>query len=220
MQPLQHKDTRHAGVIVIGAGVLGTFHAYFAAQMGLKTILIERNSFPSEASTRNFGMVVQTIVETEGEWPTFARASREIYLSIQKEHDIGVQSNGSLYIASTQTERVVLEEFARTYSQTYHCSFLDADEALYRYSFIQASYCSGALHFPDDLTLDPRRMLRQFIPHIVQKGLIDYFPQTTIVSVQTSGQHCVVKDDAGNVFSANRVFVCSGADYYTLFPEY
>ncbi len=61
MQPLQHKDTRYADVIVIGAGVLGTFHAYYAAQMGYKTLLIERNLFPSDASTRNFGMVIQTI---------------------------------------------------------------------------------------------------------------------------------------------------------------
>ena len=188
--------------------------------MGLKTILIERNSFPSEASTRNFGMAVQTIVETEGEWPSFALASRKIYQSIQEEYDIGVQCNGSLYIASTEKERAVLEDFARIYSEAYHCMYLDADEALCRYPFIQSSYCSGALHFPDDLTLDPRQMLRQFIPYIVQKELIDYIPQTTIVSVESSDQHCVVKDDMGNVFSADQVFVCSGADYRTLFPEY
>jgi len=124
MHSLQHKDTSHADVIVIGAGVLGTFHAYYAVQMGFKTILIERNAFPSDASTRNFGMVVQTIVETEGEWPTFARASREIYKSIQQELNIGVQSNGSLYIASTEIERTVLEEFARAFSPTYNCSYL------------------------------------------------------------------------------------------------
>lgn len=128
--------------------------------MGFKTILIECNSFPSDASTRNFGMVVQTIVVTEGEWPTFARSSREIYKSIQGEYDIGVQSNGSLYIASTEMERAVLKEFARTYSQTYHCSYLDANEARYRYPFIQAPYCKGVLHFPDDLTLETRCMLR------------------------------------------------------------
>jgi FAD dependent oxidoreductase TIGR03364 len=220
MHASQHKATHHADVIVIGAGVLGTFHAYFVAQMGLKTILIERNSFPSDASTRNFGMVVQTIVETEGEWPTFARASREIYLSIQEEHDIGAQRNGSLYIASTEMERAVLEDFARTYSQLYHCLYLDADEALSRYPFIKASYCFGALHFPDDLTLDPRRMLRQFIPLLMHKELINYIPQTTIVSVESSNQNCVVKDAAGNVFSADQVFVCSGTDYRTLFPEY
>jgi FAD dependent oxidoreductase TIGR03364 len=220
MYSSQDSITHHADVIVIGAGVLGTFHAYFAAQMGLKSILIERNSFPSGASTRNFGMVVQTIVETEGEWPTFVRASREIYQSIQEEHDIGVQSNGSLYIASTEIERAVLEEFTQMHSQAYNCSYFNANEALSRYPFIKAPYCHGALHFPDDLTLDPRRMLRQFIPFIVQKKLIEYIPQTTIVSVESSDQHCVVKDAAGNVYTADQIFVCSGADYRTLFPEY
>ena len=58
MNSSQPEAIRHADVIVIGAGVLGTFHAYFAAQMGLKTLLIERNMFPNDASTRNFGMVV------------------------------------------------------------------------------------------------------------------------------------------------------------------
>jgi FAD dependent oxidoreductase TIGR03364 len=220
MQPLQRKDTRYADVIVIGAGVLGTFHAYYAAQMGFKTLLIERNAFPSDASTRNFGMVVQTIVQTEGEWPAFARASREIYKSIQEEQDIGIQSNGSLYIASTDIERIVLEEFAQMYSQAYNCSYLDVDETLYRYPFIKPSYCYGALHFPDDLTLDPRRMLRQFIPYIVQKELIEYIPQTTIVSVESTNQQCIITDATGKVFMADQVFVCSGAEYRTLFPEY
>jgi len=219
MKPSQPEAIRHADVIVIGAGVLGTFHAYFAAQMGLKTLLVERNTFPNDASTRNFGMVVQSIVEADSEWSAFARDSREIYKSIQQEHDISVQVTGSLYIASTEIERIVLEEFAQVYSLAYNCSYLDAGEALYRYPFIQASYCRGALLFPDDLTVDPRRLLRQFITYIVQKGLVDYIPQTTVVAVESSGKQCIVKDAKGNVFAANRVFVCSGAEYRTLFPE-
>lgn len=217
---MQPEGAHHADVIVIGAGVLGTFHAYYAARRGYKTLLIERNAFPSDASTRNFGMVVQTIVETDSEWSAFARASREIYLSIQQEHDIGVQASGSLYIASTETERVVLEEFAQAYGTTYNCSYLDAGEARYRYPFIQASYCKGALLSPDDLTLEPRRMLRQFITHIAQKGLVEYLPQTMVVAVELSGGRCIVKDAKGNVYTADRIFVCNGAEYRTLFPEF
>lgn len=217
---MQPEGAHHADVIVIGAGVLGTFHAYYAARRGYKTLLIERNAFPSDASTRNFGMVVQTIVETDSEWSAFARVSREIYLSIQQEHDIGVQASGSLYIASTETERVVLEEFAQAYGTTYNCSYLDAGEARYRYPFIQASYCHGALLSPDDLTLEPRRMLRQFITHIAQKGLVEYLPQTMVVAVELSGERCIVKDAKGNVYTADRIFVCNGAEYRTLFPEF
>src|SRR5262249_53887145 len=121
--------SRHADVIIIGAGILGTFYAYFAAQKGLKPLLIERNAFPSDASTRNFGMGVQTIVETDSEWAGFARASREIYLALQQELDLGVRRSGSLYLASTETERAVLEEFAQAYGDSYHCSFLTASEA-------------------------------------------------------------------------------------------
>jgi D-hydroxyproline dehydrogenase subunit beta len=213
------QDTMHADVIVIGAGVLGTFHAYFAAQKGYQTLLIERNMFPSDASTRNFGMAVQSIVETDSEWASFARASREIYTSIQQEQDISIKVTGSLYIASTEIERTVLEEFAQAYAQIYNCIYLNADEALYRYPFIQASYCKGALLFPGDLAIDPRQMLRQLIPHVVQTSSVNYIPNTTVVDVELAGKRCIVKDARGRVFMADRVFICSGAEYRTLFPE-
>jgi FAD dependent oxidoreductase TIGR03364 len=212
------SGARHVDIIVIGAGVLGTFHAYFAALKGYKTLLIERNAFPSDASTRNFGMLVQSIVEADGEWAAFARASQDIYLALQQEEDISVQRNGSLYLASTEAERAVLVEFAQAFADSHHCDFLEADEARSLYPFIQERYCTGALLFPDDLTLDPRRMLRQLIPHLVEKGLVEYVPHTNVVSVEAEGQGCVVKDAQGHVFTAERVFVCSGAEYRTLFP--
>ncbi|HLW03393.1 MAG TPA: TIGR03364 family FAD-dependent oxidoreductase [Ktedonobacterales bacterium] len=211
---------RRADVIVIGAGVLGTFHAYFAAQKGYKTLLIERSPWPNDASTRNFGMVVQSIVETDSEWAGYARASREIYLALQQEHDLNVRRTGSLYLASTETERAVLAEFAQAFAPTYHCSYLPADEARQRYRFIQPDYCTGALLFPDDLTLEPRRLLRLLIPHLVEQGLIDYLPQTTIVAVEPGEQGARATDARGNVFTADKIFVCSGADYRTLFPAF
>jgi len=213
-------STRHADILVIGAGVLGTFHSYFAAQKGYKTLLIERNTFPGDASTRNFGMIVRSIVETSGEWSTYVRTSQEIYQSIQQQHDIGVQVKGSLYIASTDLERTILQEFEQAFSSAYNCTFLDVDEALHRYPFIQASYCRSALLFPDDLTLEPRRMLRQLIPYIVQTASIEYISNTNIVAVESSGSHCLARDAKGNTYTAEHVFICSGAEYRTLFPEF
>jgi len=210
---------RYADVIVVGAGVVGTFHAYFAARKGYKTLLVERNAFPNDASMRNFGIIAQSIVETGGEWSGYARASAAIYRELQEEHDIGVKVTGSLYLASTEVERRVLEEFAQAASPAYTCSYLDADEVRYRYPFVHASYCTGALLFPDDLTLSPRRMLKQLIVHLVQTGLVEYVPHTTVVAVESGGQQCTIRDAAGNTFAAGRVFVCSGAEYRTLFPE-
>ena len=108
----------------------------------------------------------------------------------------------------------------KTYAASYHCDYLSASEACARYPFIQPTYCTGALHFSDDLTLEPRLLLKQLIPALAAKGLIDYLPQTTIVAVEADGQGCRVTDARGNVFTAERVFVCSGADYRTLFPAF
>ena len=211
---------RHADLIVVGAGVLGTFHAYFAAQKGYRTLLIERNSFPGSASTRNFGMVPRSIVETDSEWTAYAQDTQQIYRAIQQQHDISVQVTGSLYLASTDNERTVLQEFAQRFGENYRCTFLDREYALSRYAFIQESYCTSALLFPQDLTLDPRRMLRQFIPYVTQTLPVEYVPDTNIVAVASSGQRCTLRDALGNEYAAERVIVCSGADYRTLFPAH
>ncbi len=213
-------NSNHADVIVIGAGVLGAFHAYFAAQKGYKTLLLERNALPTDASTRNFGMVVQSIVEAEGEWAEYAHASREIYQALQQECDISVNVPGSLYLASTDAERTVLEEFAQLYATMYNCEYLSATEARYRYPFAQVDYCQGALHFSHDFTIEPRRLLKQWIPYFTEREQVRYVPYTTVVSVESSGKQCIVKDARGNIFTAEQVFVCSGAEYRTLFPEF
>lgn len=214
------SSSRHADVIVIGAGILGTFHAYHAARKGYKTLLLERNPWPNDASTRNFGMVVQTIVEANSTWAGFAHASQEIYRELQAAHDITVNPTGSLYVASTEIERRVLAEFAQIQAEQYPSVYLDAGEALSRYPFLQASYCQGALHFPNDLIIDPQRLLRQLIPHLVEQGLFEYIPRTLVIGVEPMGQGCEVRDAQGHSFTADHVFLCSGTEYRTLFPQH
>jgi FAD dependent oxidoreductase TIGR03364 len=213
-------SSQNADVIVIGAGILGTFHAYHAARLGYKTLLLERNALPNDASTRNFGMVVQTIVEANSVWTEFARASQEIYRTLQAEDEITVRPTGSLYVASTELERSVLEEFAREQATNYHSVYLEADEALRRYPCLQASYCRGALHFPDDLVIDPQQLLRRLIPRLAEQKVFEYYPRTLVTSVEASGQGCEVRDAQGRVLRASRVFLCTGSEYRTLFPAH
>lgn len=209
---------RTADVLVIGAGVLGTFHAYFAARKGYKTLLLERNPLPNDASTRNFGMVAQSIAES-GAWSEYARATAEIYRQIQAEWDISASPTGSLYVASTELEARVLHEFADRAAPRYNCSYLDAAEVRYRYPFVRESYGVAALLFPDDLTVEPTRMLRQLLAYLERTVPMEYVPGTTVVSVARSGQGCVATDAAGHSYAADQVIVCCGAEYRTLFPE-
>jgi FAD dependent oxidoreductase TIGR03364 len=211
---------RSADVLVIGAGVLGTFHAYHAARSGLRVLLIERNAWPYDASTRNFGIIAQSIVEPGSVWAEYARETRAIYAQIQSEQDITVRTTGSLYLASTDLERQVLAEYAEPKEHAEHCTFLSAAEAVERYPFIQPDYCRGALLFPDDLALDPRHLLRRVIPYLEATGMVTYVPKTLITCLRVDGDRCRAVDARGADFEAEHSFVCTGAEYHTLFPSH
>ena len=79
---------------------------------------------------------------------------------------------------------------------------------------------SGLLLFEHDFMVEPRQLLRKLIPYLVETEEIEYISHTTAVEVAASGQHYQVKDAAGHLFTAEQVFVCSGAEYRTLFPDY
>jgi FAD dependent oxidoreductase TIGR03364 len=210
---------RQTDLIVIGAGILGAFHAYFAAHKGYRTLLLERNAFPNDASVRNFGIISPTIVPVGSEWAGYAFDSLEIYRALQREHDLTVRVSGSLYLASNEIENRALQEFAQRAPAAYRCNYVDAREATGRFPFVQPSYCAGALLFPDDLTVDAPRLLRRLIPRLEATGKVEYVPHTTVVGVTTSSDGCRVTDARGRVYAAARAIVCNGAEYRTLFPE-
>lgn len=209
---------RHADLIVVGAGVVGTFLAYSAAQRGIRTMLIERNAWPDDASVRNFGIIASSIVDLDGEWAAHARRTAELYRELQRRRDISVRATGSLYLASTEIEDAVLQEFAALGSDI-ACAYLSRTSALDRYPFLDASYCKGALLFPDDLTINPRRMLRELISYLAESGTVDYIPSTAVTRVESSSKRCVVAGAHGEAFVAGRVIVCIGAACDDLFPE-
>jgi len=210
---------RNADVLVIGAGVVGAFHAYHAAQRGYSVLLAERNPWPNDASTRNFGIIARSIVEPGSLWANYARDTRETYEAIQREHDITVRKTGSLYLASTTLERAVLTEYAGSAANRDECTFIEGAEAVARYPFLEPEYCQGALLFPHDLGLDPRLMLRQLIPFLEQTGRVTYLPRTTITHLEVRGDRCHARDAARNTFEAAHAFVCGGANRHLLFPE-
>jgi FAD dependent oxidoreductase TIGR03364 len=206
-------------VIVIGAGVLGSFHAYHAARKGYRVCLVERNSLPNDASTRNFGMIASSIVDVRSKWAGYARASIALYREVQRQVDISMRETGSLYLASTPLETAVLWEFVEVAPPEYVCVYYDGPEARSRYPFANPEYCNGALLFPEDLAVEPRRLLQQLIPYMVEQEGITYEPNTLVTSVEVAGDKCLVRDVRGKSRLAERVFVCTGAEYRTLFPE-
>jgi len=206
-------------LIVVGAGALGTFHAYFALQRGLRVLLLEKDARPMEATVRNFGQII-TSGMAEGEWFDYARAGLVTYQKIQAECDISIRQNGSLYLASTPLEMQVLTEKHARYQQIgYPSRVLTAAQCRARLPAVQASYCVGGLLFEQEVTAEPDQLIHRLLAYMVARFQLDYRPATPVREVTAGDAGATAIDARGQRYHAAQVVVCSGRDCQLLFPD-
>lgn len=214
-QPYQCKYD----VVVIGAGVLGAFHAFFAMQRGFKTLLIDKDVFPQQASVRNFGLVIPSAMPP-GIWRERALSSCEIYSQLSEMLGVPIRRVGTQYLAHTEEEATFLQRMAQEYHDDLcPAVFRNSEETVQSSCCLNPEFCKGSLYFPQDLQLDPGPFFRAFINWIGSASDCDYLPKTTVVSIKERVNHSQVKTSDDKQFAAKRVIVCSGADLQTLFPE-
>jgi FAD dependent oxidoreductase TIGR03364 len=206
-------------LIVVGAGVLGSFHAYFAARRGWRTLLLERGDWPGEASVRNFGTLVPSAMHP-GAWHRRALESVAIYRQLAPQVPFDLSPCGTLYPATTAGEEAVLEEFARLGpARGYGCELLDAGRAAALVGALNTDHVRAALYFPDDARVEPRGLFRRLIVWMSRELAVEYRPATVAVAVGAHGGTACVRTAAGEELHARHAVVCGGADLRTLFPE-
>ena len=209
---------QHYDLLIIGGGVLGTFHAYHALEKGLSVAILDKNKQARGSSVQNFGQVVPSGMNTK--WQQYGRKSLEIYKSIQAKFDISVRQNGSVYIASNEEELTLLEELAViNQQQEYASQLLTKQECLQRYEGLRADYCVGGLFFPEEITVEPRTAVHRIRQYLEEQKGLDYFPQTLAVEVEVLRDSCQVIANDGRLFQAAQVLVCSGYEFQALFPK-
>lgn len=210
---------KHYDLLIVGGGVLGTFHAYHALAKGLRVAVLEKNGQPRGSSVQNFGQIVPSGMDAR--WQAYGRKSLEIYQSIQAQFDITVRQNGSVYLASDAEEMTLLEELAAlNRARDYPSKLLTAQECLRRYEGLRGDYCRGGLFFPEEITLEPRTALSRVQQFLTEQRGLDFFPHALAVAVETSGETgCRVLCSDRRTFRAERVLVCSGYEFQALFPE-
>ena len=205
-------------LIVIGAGILGTAHALQAARNGQSVLLLEKDNRPMGATVRNFGQAVPSGLG--GKWHQLGRESAALYRQIQAEYDISVRANGSVYVASDEAEWQLAHEAEALFRQKdYPCTLLSAAETLDRYPYLRGSYVKGSLFFPDDLSVEPDRLVHRLIEYAQQKYQVTYRPNTAVVDCQPSAAGATVQAASGQQWEAAQVILCSGSEFRLLFPD-
>jgi len=205
-------------LIVVGGGILGTFHAYHALQKNLKVALIERNSVPQGATVRNFGQVVPSGMDIK--WQNFGKESLHIYKELQSKTDLTVRQNGSVYIASNDEEIQLIEELHQiNKNNEYGSVLLSKSECIQKFDGLRSDYCKGGLFFPQEISVDSGEMIVKLHQYLKNQEKLDIFYNTTVVEASENNGLCNIITSNGQKISATKIIICGGHEFKTLFPE-
>jgi FAD dependent oxidoreductase TIGR03364 len=206
-----------ADVAIIGGGIVGLAHARAALQKGLRVVLFEREQFAIGASVRNFGLL-WPIGQEPGPGLNRALRTRQIWSEVAEQAGIWLKPNGSLHLAYHDDEWDVLNEFAEMYKDdAYDITLLNPNQAVLhsmKSKSIRTDHLKGVLWSTSEATVNPREAIRVIPQWLSEKhGLITRFG-----SVVTSVEMPYVKTGT-EIWKVDKVFVCSGADFETLYPQ-
>jgi FAD dependent oxidoreductase TIGR03364 len=196
-----------ARVVVVGAGVLGSMHAYHALAAGHDVVLIEREDAPRGASVRNFGLIWVS-GRRGGDELELALRARRLWEEIAAEVPrLGFRANGSLTIAQTEAELRVLEEVtARDDADRRELALLDAAELREVNPAVRGDTLA-ALHCRLDAAVEPRRVPEALRAHLDRAPGFRHLPRRHVVEVGEGW----VRDHRGEVHAGDVVVVCPGA---------
>ncbi|GAA5040017.1 oxidase [Marivirga lumbricoides] len=205
-------------LVIVGGGILGTFHAYHALQRGLKVAIFEQTKMPQGATTRNFGQVVPSGMNTK--WQNYGRESLGIYKEIQKTFDITIRQNGSVYLASNEEEIQLIEELAAINKKNnYSSSLLTKAECLAKYPGLRADYVKAGLFFPEEVTVEPRTMILRLQQYLIEQKKLQLFTNTKVIQIYENSAEASIITANGEIWKADKVLICNGSDFKTLYPD-
>lgn len=199
---------------IVGAGIVGLAHAYHLSKRGRRVIVFERSPQAQGASVRNFGML-WPIGQTAGVMYRMARRSREIWLDVLRDSGIWHEETGSLHLAYREDEAEVLREFCNDAPmQGYDASLLDVEQVLARSSAVNPEGLMAGMWSATETCVDPRQVIAQLPAYLSERFGVTFQFNTAVTAY---AQPCVVA--GGREWKAERLLVCSGDDFQTLYPE-
>lgn len=201
--------------IVIGAGIVGLATARALAIKGYSVKVFDRSQQAQGASVRNFGMI-WPIGQPQGKLYDRAIRSRDIWKETCEAADIWYEASGSLHLAYHADELQVLTELKESFNgQGRNVALLSKDAVIKKYDGINPENLLGGLYSGDEMIVDPREAIEK-LPGYFSKQYGIEFHWDKCVSFITD-QTVYIGNETE--YEAAIIFVCSGADFETLYPE-
>ena len=204
---------QHKSAIVIGAGIVGLALARSLGERGYTITVFERNDKAVGASIRNFGML-WPIGQPNGNLYERALRSKSIWKQVCDEAGIWYEERGSLHLAYNALEQQVIEEIAAANRKLRQVTVLNPAEALIKSEAVNPVNLKGALFSEDEMIIESRVAIEKLPAYLTAKYGVAFHFNTAVTCINyptviSGKQH----------WQADEIYVCSGSDFETLYPE-
>lgn len=199
--------------IVIGAGIVGLATARALAVKGYAVKVFERTHKAVGASVRNFGMVWP--IGQPGKLYDRALRSREIWKEIGDEGAFWYDAPGSLHLAYHSDEWQVLQELYEQFRTERPVELLTAQEVGERSGAAVQEHLLGGLYSSDELIVDPREAIGAIPAYLQEKYGVQFFWGKCVSYISDNTVYIGNEEE----YEGDVIFICSGADFETLYPE-
>jgi len=199
--------------IVIGAGIVGLAITKSLAERGYAVTVFERNEKAVGASIRNFGML-WPIGQPNGKLYERALCSKSIWKQVCAEAGLWINEVGSLHIAYNDLELRVMDEFAEANKNIRNVQLLTAKETLQKSEAVNPTHLKGALWSAGETIVEAREAIEKMPAYFTGKYKVQFHFNTAITAINYPN---VISSKQS--WQADEIYVCSGADFETLYPE-
>jgi glycine/D-amino acid oxidase-like deaminating enzyme len=151
-------------VIVVGAGYIGCSAAYYLAQSGLRTLLIDKGGIGAGASRANYGNIQVQDAELEHSLPMVLAGKRYCEtLEAELDLNLDLRQLGSLLIAEKESHIPALQHRAsQLIPFGIHVEWLNQSQLAELEPHLDVTQTYGALYSPDEMQLSPFKLLNGY----------------------------------------------------------
>jgi FAD dependent oxidoreductase TIGR03364 len=159
--------------------------------------------------------MVWPIGQPSGKLYDWAMHSRKCWLQMGKSSGLWCDPVGSLHLAYHEDEWVVLQELFELFSNEGRNVQLISPDRVHNISSIaRKRNCIGGLYSSEEIIVDPREAMVKLPAYFENDLGVQFFWGKAITEVQSGYIHV-----DGLKIRADQIFICSGSDFETLYPE-
>jgi FAD dependent oxidoreductase TIGR03364 len=140
--------------------------------------------------------------------------SRSIYKEICTEAQIWHNEVGSLHVAYHDDELQVMAEYVEANQAYRDCALLNPSQTLKKSEAVNPNELKGALWSGEEMIVESRVAVGEIAKYLAEKYDVEFHWNTAINRID----HPKVISGT-RTWQADEIFVCSGADFETLYPE-